>query len=97
MTDLPALNVTPDQARIAERDRADALDALDAEIRRSAGNQPAELVDQLAAIYREVALRNTRWSWWTSRSLNSSIGQAVQRQLTPEDRARIAVLATKRH
>ncbi|WP_213451603.1 hypothetical protein [Rhizomonospora bruguierae] len=96
MTDLPALTAHhPQLIRHGEHDRAEVLGQIDATIRATAGQQPAELVDQLIAIYREVALRHTNALWWGEQS-GRHIGRVLQRELTADDKARIAALAARR-
>ncbi len=96
MTELPALRADdPRYIPTAERERETVLAHLDEQIRSSAGNQPAELIDALASLYREVALRHTSAAWWGSMT-SRHVASVIQRELTPADKARLTAIASKR-
>lgn len=85
----------------AEQDRAKTLAALEAFLRQSAGDQPAALVDEMVALYREVALRRTEASRWLG-DVHARVG-GVQRfardiagQFTDDDKQRLTALAARR-
>ncbi|MFG3709468.1 hypothetical protein [Micromonospora sp. NPDC047730] len=96
MTGLPQLtDRNPDVIRLAENDRAVMLDRIATEITATAGDQPAELVAELISMYREVALRHTDAGWWLNNS-SRHLGRIIAREMTDEDRARLAQLGSRR-
>lgn len=96
MTELPALtDRDPDLIRIAEGDRKTALDRLTEQLTTTAGGAPADLVAEMVGLYRDVALRHTDAGWWLSNS-SRPLGSIVQREMTADDRARLAAIAGRR-
>lgn len=93
--DLPALTGVEYADINADQARTTALARLDATIRATAGDVPADVTDQLAAIYREVALRQTDAQWWHDRAGDSrehGVAMAVARKFTQADKARVAAI-----
>lgn len=99
--DLPGLtDKNPAIIPIAETDRLEALGRLEAELRQAASGAmaaPAELVDEMVALYREVALRHTDAAWWLN--INSRpVAPAVRSEIlaNPADKDRLAAIAGRR-
>ncbi len=69
---------------------------LDTEIRDRAGNAPAELVDQMVALHREVMLRQTQPTWWLRCGTARSIGREVAYLMTADDKAAVKALAAQK-
>ncbi|MFI2663303.1 helix-turn-helix domain-containing protein [Micromonospora carbonacea] len=93
---LPQLTGPADYLiRAAERDRAAALDRITAEVTEAAGDAPANLVTEVAALYREVALRHTDAGWWSSTE-GRHLGRLLQWEFTADDKARLIALAARR-
>ncbi len=94
-TELPTLTGRTDDIRIAESDRRTMLGRLTEQLTKTAGSAPADLVTEMIALYREVALRHTDAAWWLNNS-SRPLGSLVQREFTADDKARLSALATRR-
>lgn len=92
---LPALTGRPEIVTLANADRDNKLARLDGQVRATAGNAPEELVNELADIYRQVALRQTDASWWLGNQFEM-FARIVRRLFTDEDNARLAAIAARR-
>jgi hypothetical protein len=93
---LPQLtDNNPDMIKYAETDRRNLLDQLDARLTESAGAAPADLVADMIALYREVALRHTDAGWWLNNN-SRDIAPIVQREMTADDKARLTALTARR-
>lgn len=92
---LPALTGRPEIATLANADRDAKLARLADQLRTTAGNAPAELVDEMTGLYREVALRQTDAGWWLGDE-RETFARTVARLFTPADKARLAAIGAKR-
>jgi hypothetical protein len=95
MTTAPTLTGRPEIVDLANADRNTMLDQLASQVTATAGNAPAELVDELVALYREVALRQTDAGWWLNNH-TKPVGPTIRRLFTADDTARLAAIGAKR-
>ena len=92
---LPALTGRSGNRQARNADRDDKLARLDSQIRATAGSAPEEPVSELAALYREVALRQTDAGWWLGRE-REMFARIVGRLFTADDKARLTALGARR-
>ncbi len=95
-TELPQLtDRNPDVIKYAENDRRTALSAMEEFLALKAGAADTGLIAEMVSIYREVALRHTDAGWWLNHS-GRQIAPIVLREMTADDKARLAALAARR-
>lgn len=95
-TTLPTLTGRPDLLDMAHQDRDTRLDRMEQFLRRQAAKMtdaPAEAVDQMVALYREVALRRTAVRDWLGDIPTEGWVKQLAKDFTADDRARLRTLA----